>query len=288
MQLPSLTSLRAFEAAARLGGFSAASRELNVTHAAVAQQVRGLEAALGVTLLERSGRGLALTAEGRRLAAALSAGFEAIAAAVEEVRLGEDGRPLRVTLTPAFASQWLVPRLGRFWARHPEVPISLHPDREVVDLARARMDLALRLGEGQWPGVEAELLVPAAYTVVGAPQLLGERMALAPAEMAAMPWIFEEGSYEERSWLRRIGLDPDALRATTMPTEELALAAARAGYGLYVELLALLGDDLASGRLRAVHAATDPRFGFWMVRRPGPARLALRQFMRWLRAEASG
>ena len=286
MQLPSLTSLRAFEAAARLGGFSAASRELNVTHAAVAQQVRGLEATLGLTLLERAGRGLTLTPEGERLATALTAGFESISAAIEDVRAGEDGRPLRVTLTPAFASQWLVPRLGRFWARHPEVPLSLHPDRQVVDLARTRMDLAIRLGDGHWAGLETEMLVPAAYTVVGAPKLLGDRTALSPVEMAEMPWIFEEGSYEERSWLRRIGLDPETLKATTMPTEELALSAARAGYGLYVELLALLGDDLASGRLRAVHAATDPRFGFWMVRRPGPARLALRQFMRWLTAEA--
>jgi LysR family glycine cleavage system transcriptional activator len=286
MQLPSLTSLRAFEAAARLGGFSAASRELNVTHAAVAQQVRGLEATLGVTLLERSGRGLALTPEGERLAAALTAGFEGIAAAVEEVKAGEDERPLRVTLTPAFASQWLVPRLGRFWARHPEVPLSLHPDRQVLDLTRARMDLAIRLGEGSWPGLEAEMLVPAAYTVVGAPALVGDHPTLSPDEMARMPWIFEDGSHEERSWLRRIGLDPDRLKATTMPTEELALSAARAGYGLYVELLALLGDDLASGRLRAVHSATDPRFGFWMARRPGPARPALRHFMRWLLREA--
>jgi LysR family glycine cleavage system transcriptional activator len=106
--------------------------------------------------------------------------------------------------------------------------------------------------------------------------------------MADLPWIFEEGSYEERAWLRRIGLDPDQLRATTMPTEELALSAARSGYGLYVELLALLGDDLASGRLRSVYAATDPRFGFWLVRRPGPVRPALRHFMSWLRAEAKG
>ena len=105
MQLPSLTSLRAFEAAARLGGFSAAGRELNVTHAAVAQQVRGLEATLGVTLLARAGRGLSLTSEGERLAAALTSSFGAIAAAVEEVRSGENGRPLHVTLTPGFASQ---------------------------------------------------------------------------------------------------------------------------------------------------------------------------------------
>ena len=288
MRLPSLTSLRAFEATARLGGFSAAARELNVTHAAVAQQVRGLEAALGTALLERAGRGLILTPEGDRLAVALRDGFEAIAAAVEEARAGQDARPLRVTLTPAFASQWLMPRLGRFWARHPDIPLTLHPDRQVVDLARSRMDLAIRFGDGHWPGLEVEMLVPASYTIVAAPALLGDRTALSPEEMAGMPWIFEQGSDEERAWLRRIGVDPDGLRSTPMPTEDLALSAARAGYGLYVELSVLLKDDLASGRLRAVHESADSRFGYWMTRRPTDARPALRQFMRWLRAEAKG
>ncbi|HVG46716.1 MAG TPA: LysR family transcriptional regulator [Rubellimicrobium sp.] len=288
MSLPSLTSLRAFEATARLGGFSAAARELNVTHAAVAQQVRGLEAALGTTLLERAGRGLVLTPEGDRLAAALKDGFEAIAAAVEEARVGEDGRPLRVTLTPAFASQWLMPRLGRFWARHPDTPLSLHPDRQIVDLARSRMDLAIRFGDGQWPGLEVEMLVAASYTIVAAPGLLGDRVTLTLEEMAGMPWIFEQGSDEERAWLRRIGLDPGTLRTTPMPTEDLALSAARAGYGLYVELSVLVREDIASGRLRAVHESADSRFGYWMTRRPAEPRPALRQFMRWLRTEAKG
>lgn len=288
MQLPSLTSLRAFEATARLGGFSAAARELNVTHAAVAQQVRGLEASLGASLLERAGRGLALTPEGERLAAALKDGFEIIAAAVQEARAGGDGQPLRVTLTPAFASQWLMPRLGRFWARHPDIPLTLHPNRQIVDLVRSRMDLAIRFGDGHWPGLEVEMLVPASYTIVASPALLGGRETLTPEEMARMPWIFDQGSDEERAWLRRIGIDPDALRSTPMPTEDLALSAARAGYGLFVELSVLLRDDLASGRLRAVHESADSRFGYWMTRRPTEARPALRQFMRWLRAEAKG
>ncbi|WP_210528494.1 LysR family transcriptional regulator [Rubellimicrobium arenae] len=287
MYLPSLTSLRAFEAAARTGGFSAAARELNVTHAAIAQQVRSLEAHLGVTLLERAGRGLAVTPEGKRLASALTLSFEGIAAAIEEVRTGEEGRPLRVTLTPAFASQWLMPRLGRFWAEHPEVPIALHPDRQVIDLVQARMDLAIRFGDGQWPGLKAELLVPAAYTIVAAPALLEGRSSLTPEEMAVMPWIFEAGADEERAWLRRIGLDPDHLQATTMPTEELALSAARAAYGLYVELGALIGEDIASGRLQAVRTSTDARFGYWMVRRKVPPSRALRRFMTWLRSVAA-
>ena len=77
-----------------------------------------------------------------------------------------------------------------------------------------------------------------------------------------MPWIVEEGSYEERFRLRRIGLDPQRLKATAMPTEGLALSAARAGSGLYVELLVLLGGGVASGRLRPAHRAMDPNFGF--------------------------
>jgi LysR family glycine cleavage system transcriptional activator len=285
---PSLTSLRAFESSARLGGFSAAARELNVTHAAVAQQVRGLEATLGVTLLERAGRGLVLTADGERLATGLKEGFETIAAAVEEARSGGDGRPLRVTLTPAFATQWLMPRLGRFWAKHPDIPLTLHPDRQIMDLARSRMDLAIRFGDGHWPGLEVEMLVPAAYVIVAAPALLGDRTALSPEEMAGMPWILDQGSDEERAWLRRIGLDPATLRVTPMPTEDLALSAARAGYGLYVELSVLLKDDLASGRLRAVQESADSRFGYWMTHRSTEPRPALRQFMRWLRAEAKG
>jgi LysR family glycine cleavage system transcriptional activator len=123
---------------------------------------------------------------------------------------------------------------------------------------------------------------------VGAPALLGDLTTLTTEEMAALPWLFVEGSDEERALLRRIGLDTAALRTTPMPTVELALSAARAGYGLHVELSALLGDDLASGRLRAVYEMADSRFGYWMVRRSMPPRPALRQFMRWLRTEAKG
>ena len=111
---PSLTALRAFEAAARLQSFSLAARELNVTHAAVAQQVRGLEDHLGRELLFRAGRGLALSPEGIRLAAALAEGFGAIAKGLAEVQAATPGA-LRVTLTAAFAANWLMPRLGRFW-----------------------------------------------------------------------------------------------------------------------------------------------------------------------------
>jgi LysR family glycine cleavage system transcriptional activator len=285
-RLPSLTALRAFDAVARGGGFSAAARALNVTHAAVAQQVRGLERDLGVTLLYRQGRGLALTDEGETLATALKEGFAQIAAAVAQITGPAQNRPLRVTMTPSFASQWLMPRLQGFWAAHPDVPLTLHPDKRLVDLHREGMDLAIRFGDGHWPGLTVDLLTPAAYAVVAAPALLNGRTQLTRDDMRAMPWVIEDDWPEQTLWLRRFGIDPDGLTGLRVPTEELALEAARQGFGLHLELPALIEDDLARGRLVKVHQGDAEGLGYFLVTRPGPVKPALRLFTRWLRSVA--
>jgi LysR family glycine cleavage system transcriptional activator len=287
MRLPSFTALRAFEAAARTGSFSAAGRELNVTHAAIAQQVRALEADLGVPLAFREGRGLALTGEGQRLAAALTDSFRTIGMALSEITAEGEERPLRLTITPSFASKWLMPRLGKFWRQHPDIALTLDPDDRVRDLNRDGYDLAIRYGKGGWPGAEAEMFLPTQDVVVAAPSLVGNRDELTVAEMQQMPWITEAGWPEQMAWLRSLGLDPDNLDVTEMPTEELANLAAREGLGLFVELSALAAADLKAGRLRTVY--TPPKegnFGYWIVTRPGPKNAALKTFVRWLTSEA--
>jgi LysR family glycine cleavage system transcriptional activator len=283
-RLPSLTSLRAFEAAARLQSFSLAARELNVTHAAVAQQVRGLEEHLGCELVFRQGRGLALTAEGARLAQAVAEGFRLIGTAVEELASTAPGSPVRVTLTPTFAAQWLMPRLKSFWSAHPEVPISLHPEKRVIDLRREGIDLGIRFGNGKWPGLEAEFLTAAHYVIVGAPSLLQGRENLTTAELSAMPWVIEEDWPEALSWLRSFGLRPDALNISYIPTEELALSAARQGYGLHVEAAALMEADVESGALRIVGRVMDDSLAYYLVSRPGPKRPELKTFIKWIKA----
>lgn len=285
-RLPSLTALRAFDAVARDGGFSAAARALNVTHAAIAQQVRALERDLGVPLLYRQGRGLTLTEEGETLAAALRDGLGQIAAAVAQITGPAQTRPLRVTMTPSFASQWLMPRLRGFWSAHPDVPLTLHPDKRVIDLHREGMDLAIRFGDGNWPGLEVTLLTPAAYAIVAAPSLLAGRDSLTRDDMRTLPWVIEEDWPEQTLWLRRFGIDPDGLTGLRVPTEELALEAARQGFGLHLELPALIEDDLARGRLVTVHKGTPEGLGYFLVTRPGPAKPALRLFTRWLRSVA--
>ncbi len=283
--LPPFAMLRAFEAAARTGGFSAAGRELNVTHAAVAQQVRALEAHLGVPLAVREGRGIALTEEGRRLAAALTESFRSVELALRAILEDEATRPLRVTLTPSFAAKWLMPRLGRFWRDHPEIALTLDPDTRVRDLNREGFDIAIRYGEGRWPGLETELLTRTDDVVVGTPALLGGRDRLSVAEMQEMPWITEAGWTEELAWLRSIGLDPDRLDVTEMPTEEMVSLAARAGLGLAVELGPLAAPDIAEGRLTAVYVSpAEGSYGYWIATRPGPKKPALRSFIRWLKS----
>lgn len=287
LHFPPLPALRAFEATASLGGFSAAGRALNVTHAAVAQQVRALEAFLEVPLVHRSGRSIALTADGETLAAALSEGFRGIEAALETLKAGGRERPVMLTTTPVFASNWLMPRLGAFWAEQPDIGVSLRPDARVLDLQRERIDLGIRFGNGDWPGVESTFLTSARYLVVGAPKLFGDRKTLSPEEMAGLPWILEPDWPEQRQWIACCaGVDPEHLAITEFATEELALSAARQGYGLHVVSAALVEADLKSGDLKVALSSEEENPGYYIVKPPGPLRRPAARFMRWLLANA--
>jgi LysR family transcriptional regulator, glycine cleavage system transcriptional activator len=283
--LPSLTALRAFAATAELRNFSQAARALNVTHAAVAQQVRALEEQLGRPLVQREGRGVSLTADGEQLAEALGEGFGAMQRGLEALRVGEADRPVRISLTASFAAQWLMPRLKDFWQKHPDVGLSLHPDSRVVDLHRERMDLAIRYGNGDWPGVEAEYLTSARLVIAGAPSLIGDRDPTV-AEMAGMDWVLSRNWAEQDAYLRQLGLDPTTLSSTDISSEELALAAARQGLGLVVESVALIESDVAEGRLRIVHESREKLPAYFIVTLPGPKRAAARAFLKWLKSQS--
>lgn len=282
--LPPLSALRAFQAVAAEGGWSAAARALNVTHAAVAQQVRQLEARLGHALVLREGRGLVLTAEGAQLAAALSEGFGAIERGVTALASGEDA--VRVTLTASFAAQWLMPRLRDFWERHPDIALSLHPDARPVDLRREGMDLAIRYGRGVWAGVEAQFLAPARLAVAAAPELLPEGRPPTPEELAALDWIILRDWPEQDNYIASLGLDPKALSRTEFPNEELSIVAARQGLGVIVESLALIEGEIEEGRLVLIDDSQTHLPAYFIVTLPGPKRRAVRRFIDWLKAAA--
>ncbi|MBL3585764.1 LysR family transcriptional regulator [Rhodovulum sulfidophilum] len=285
-RLPPLTALRAFEATARLESFSAAARSLNVTHAAVAQQVRALEDHLQLALVRRDSRGMTATPEGARLAAALGEAFRKIQEGVDEVRATEDAAPLKISLTPAFAENWLMPRLGSFWAAHPEIELALIPSTALADLRAGGYDMAIRYGSGAWPGLEAELLTSTRFVVVGTPELTGDPRPGSFAELTRFTWLTAQDSPEQALWAESTGLSWTRVRATSFPTTGLSLAATRAGYGLSIQPITLVEDDLRAGRLAALFEQESLGLGYHIVTRPGHRPPRLRAFIGWLRQAA--
>ena len=164
------------------------------------------------------------------------------------------------------------------------MPITLHPEKRLVDLRREAIDLGIRFGSGNWPGLDVEFLAAARYVIVGAPSLLAGRKNLNTAEISAMPWVIEQDWPEALTWLRSFGLHPDGMNISYIPTEELALSAARQGYGLHVEAAALVEQDIERGALQIVGSVKDDGLAYYMVSRPGPKRPELATFIKWLKA----
>src|SRR5438067_7988435 len=170
--LPPLSALRAFEAAARHMSFSKAADELHVTPAAISHQIHALEEDLGVRLFHRLNRSIELTASARVLLPGLSDAFAEIHASVRRLRVHNDTGTLTVTASPSIAAKWLVLRLHRFQAQHPEIDVRISTSDEIVDLTRGDFDLAIRYGTGRYPGLEIELLLRNEVFPACSPRLL--------------------------------------------------------------------------------------------------------------------
>jgi len=280
--IPSLSALRAFDATARHQSFAAAARTLNVTQAAVAQHVRGLEAELGLSLVVRSGRGVALTEVGIRLAAALEEGFGTIAAGLESIRGEDRTRPVRISTSASLVDGVLMHHLAGFWQRHPDIELSFSPSNRPVDLAREGFDLAVRIGKGNWPGLDSELLAETRTLACGAPELVGE----GTPDFAALPWIWNRNLPWEEESLVKLGLDPRKLRRVEVGNLLYEVAAARRGFGMIVTTELIVREDILAGRMRAFPIPDGLRFQYHAVTLPGPKRAALEECLNWLRGLA--
>lgn len=284
--LPSLGSLRAFAALAETRSFTKAGGLLNVSHAAVSQQVRALEAYVGMSLVQREGRGMALTPEGDELARSLEQGFSIISGAIDLLAGGARSRPLQVTMTPSFAVSWLMPRIADFRQRHPEVELVLTPTSDIVELAPGGVDVALRFGDGRWPGLDAELLLPTNFVVVAARALVGDRECLSSEDLAAFPWLQELGTDELTKWQQSQGLLPSQRLNITHLPGYMMLEGVRRGEGISATARAFVEDDIAAGTLRVLYEDPRPNSGYYIVTRPGVMRPPLKAFARWLTVQA--
>ena len=283
--LPPLPALRAFAAYADTRSLTAAGAALNVSHAAISQQLRQLERHLDIALFDRSGRALEFTAAGQQLADATLTGFQRMADVADALTGEEAARPLHVSTTPTFAAFWLMPRLPDFQTRHPRFNIMIDPTIQLVDLQPGGIDIAIRYGSGHWPGLEATPLLASPMVVVAAPALMGDRVVERPADLADAPWLEELGTSEGSRWLAAHGVgEASGRRVTTLPGN-LMLDGVRNGQGVAVTVRAFVEADLRAGRLVTLFTADEPG-GYHIVTRPGVQRPPLRAFCRWLARQA--
>lgn len=282
-RLPSVTALRAFAALAQTGSLSSAGRLLNVSHAAIGQQLRALEAALGTSLAHRAGRGIELTPKGAELAEVLTRSFSQIADVVDRITGAEAVRPVHVSLTPSFAARWLMPRLADFQHRHPGVELMLNPTPDLVDLRTNDIDLAIRYGDGPWRGLTSTLLIETPRIMVGARSLVGATPP--PVEtLHALPWLQELGTTEVADWLTAQGITEGKVAQLTHLPGNLMLDGLRRGHGIAATTRLFVEDDVASGRLTVLHEQVGA--GYHLVHRPGVQRASVKAFATWLRRMA--
>ena len=282
--LPPLNSLRAFVAVAETKSLSAAGRELNVTHAAISQQVRGLETFLGLQLILREGRGVALTPEGEQLFDGIGSGFEAIQDTVDELLRQDVARPLNITMTPSFAVSWLVPRINDFRQKNPDIELMLNPTAEPVDLKPGGVDLAIRFGNGNWPGLEAELFLSTSFAVVGAKCLIGDKVIEKPEDILEFPWLQEYGTNELAIWLEEQGVVPKGKLNITHLPGYMVLEGLRRGEGISATAKIFIESDIETGNLEILFEdGVYPGTGYYLVTRPGVKRPPLKKLISWLR-----
>lgn len=245
-----LNALRVFEAVATHLSFTAAARELGVTTAAVSAQVKSLEADIGVPLFRRHTRAVALTQEGAELLPGVRRGLEELRRAVDRIRRERVGGMLNLSVPSEFLQRWLLPRLGEFTRRHPEIDVRFGPARAALDFSRDDFHAAIVYGSGQWPDLKCERLLDEWVFPVCSPALLAK---LGPIEtlndFARYPLVHGR-SEPWPDWLRRVG--GDTTRADIAPmTEDSAatLAAVEQGKGVALARWSLVAADLAAGRL---------------------------------------
>lgn len=287
LNLPPLSALRAFAALAESGSMVAAGERLNVSHAAISQQIRALEAHMGLTLVDRTGRKLTLTGDGRQLADALTEGFGLVARTAAALTGADADRPLQVSTTPGFAAQWLMPRMLDFRNRHPDIDVMINPTPDVVVLEPGGIDIAIRHGTGNWPGYSVERLFRTRLAVVAAPALVGDREIADPSDLADLPWVQEYGTNESTDWLRRKGLSGHRTRGITQVPGNLMLEGVRQGQGVSLVILQWVEEDIAAGRLRLLFEEPEES-GYYVVTRPGVLRPSAKSFVAWLRRQAQG
>ncbi len=287
-ELPPLNGLRAFDAAGRRLSFRAAADELRVTQGAIAQQVRQLEAHLGVSLFDRVPKGLALTAIGRSYHERIAQSFEELRLATAQLR-PEPGKVL-ISVTPTFASKWLIPNLPDLTEKHPEVDLRILATEKVSSFHSDGIDLAVRQGTPPFgAALNATLLFAQDVVAVAAPEILGtQECPLAPEALAKLPKIHDTHNLWPKL-LSQLGTTDQNARALRLSQTTLAIDAALSGQGVALVSRFFITKDIAAGRLVELgySIASGAQDFYLLSPRQTAPNAAVQKVISWMQAHTS-
>jgi LysR family glycine cleavage system transcriptional activator len=289
-RLPPLNALRAFEAAARCVSFTRAAQELAVTQGAISHQVKALEARLGLRLFHRRHQGLELTSAGQTYLPIVRDAFDRLALGTEQLLAAEGVNRLTLSVSPNFASKWLVPRLGRFAGQHGEIDLRISATMHHVDFALEEVDMAVRHGDGDWPELHVVRLCPEELFPVCSPRLLEASQPLRePGDLRHHTLLHLGDRRDWLKWLEAAGAEGvDLSRGAVFNQASMAIEAAVEGQGVALARTALAALDLLSGRLVRPFAfglAVD--YAYYVICPQANARRPkIRKMQEWLLAEA--
>jgi LysR family glycine cleavage system transcriptional activator len=291
--MPSLTALRAFEAAARHGSLTRAAQELFITQSAVSRQVQALERDLGMALFERSGRHIALTTDGQELADAAGRAFEIVRAAVARLRrrreaAGGADRVVTISMLPSLAAKWFTPRLGRLFAAMPDLDLRISASRALVAFDRDGVDCAIRYGRGDWPGTRATRLMDEEVFPAASPRLgIGtlEKLSRSVLLQGDIPDDWDR-------WFAAAGLrQPRVAKSGPRFTDDVSLIeAAVDGIGVALVRSTLVERELKEGRLVRIgdHAVPASFAYYFVVPDEDDVPDRVRAILTWLQQEVAG
>jgi LysR family transcriptional regulator, glycine cleavage system transcriptional activator len=290
-QLPPLTTLRSFEASARLLSFSKAADELHVTHGAVSRAVRHLEDHMGVKLFKRSVRAVNLTATGVAYAASVRDVLGRLATATAVIMDQQSMGVLNISTLDSFAAKWLIPRLFRFRQAHGDIDVRLSTSEKLADFVNDGIDIAIRYGSGRYPGVKAELLMREEVFPVCSPMLLkGAHPLKSAADLKQHTLIHDSFEIDWAMWLKTAGVEGvDPYRGPRFQSSDHAVQAAVQGEGVVLGRSTLVVDDLKAGRLVKPFSVSLPADLAYYVAYPTQTaqRPKVRAFRDWLFEEVS-
>jgi len=290
-RLPPLNALKAFEAAARHESFTRAAEELCVTQGAVSHQVKALETELALKLFNRERQRLIITEAGRDYLSVVRDALDRIAIGTERLLQRQNTGVLTVSTSPDFAAKWLVHRLGHFAEAQTGIDLRVSATLHHVDFAREEVDMAVRHGDGSWPGLETVQLSAEQLFAVCSPKLLsGRRRLEKPADILRFPLIHLDSRADWTKWLRGVGIDDaDATHGPVLNQASMVIDAAINGQGVALARTTLAAWDLINGRLvRPFRESLRISKTYWIICPKATTALPkIVTFREWLLAEAS-